>query len=491
MALAKPAAVMERYRMLEGGAPLSVTVALSGGADSMALLHILRELQPRYGYCLSAAHLNHMLRGAEADRDEAFVRKVCRELSVPLRTERIPVLERMEPGESIETAARRIRYAFLEEAAAELAGRAGCPDYRIATAHTASDQAETVLFRLVRGCGLKGAGGIPPVRGRIIRPLLGMTRAEVEELCRERNISFVTDSTNLTDDYARNRIRRRILPALQALNPAAVQALCRFGDVAREEDGFLDRLAARTLTEAGAPPLPGWDAARFLGIPQWDGKALLTAEPVLRRRMLRLICEERGITVQQRHMQILEGLLQKGSGREELPGGWLAELARGRLRLLESATFPTYCLDGTPLLQGKTVEFPGGSLRVLPQDDQKSLENAKINNLLFKNQLDCDKIKGKIILRSRQEGDRLHPVAAGDRHVGKPLRRWMQEAGVPYPLRNLPPVLADEAGVLWAGGWGADRRAAAGRQTRRILSLCWEPGLSASGAQKFICEKSE
>lgn len=451
--------------------PLSVTVALSGGADSMALLHMLLEERERFNYILSAAHLNHMLRGAEADRDEAFVRRVCAELSIPLRAARVPVAQNARPGESLETAARRVRYAFLEEAAAGLADRAGCGHYRIATAHHLDDQAETVLFRLIRGSGLKGLSGIPPMRGRIIRPLLDISRREIEDYCREKGIAYVTDSTNHTDDYARNRIRRQVMPVLTAIQPGAAEALGRFARTAGEEDAYLDRLAAAALETARFRPEPGWDAGRFWGFPQWDGRRLLEADPVLLRRMLRLICAGRGFVPEARHIELLEKLLRRGGGREELPGGRLADLQAGRLRLLENRRYPDFRLDAGALLEGKTIDFPGGRVRVLPHVDQKSADAAKINNLLFKNGIDCDKIKGKIVLRSRAAADYIHPV---HRSGGKELRRWLQEMAVPSVLRSLVPVLADDQGPLWVGGLGADRRAAAADGRRRWI-LCWEP----------------
>ena len=245
-----PEAAVRRYHMLDGAEALSVTVALSGGADSVLLLSLLREWQPKYGYRLSAAHLNHMLRGEESDRDEAFVRAVCEKWSVPLRVERIPVAEAAAPGESVEMAARRIRYAFLDEAAMDFDAGAGTVGFLIAMAHTMSDQAETVLYRLARGSGLKGAGGIPPKRDCVIRPLCELTREDVEALCRERGLDYVTDSSNASDLYARNRIRHQVLPALRRVHPGAVEALARFAGNAREDDALLEGLAAEGLEKS-------------------------------------------------------------------------------------------------------------------------------------------------------------------------------------------------------------------------------------------------
>ena len=196
------------YMMLETGE--NVLVALSGGADSAALLLSLREL----GYPVRAFHLNHCLRGAESDRDEAFCRRLCEKLGVELTVERVDIAA--AAGDSaVEETARRIRYARLEHAAHGV---------KIAVAHNADDNLETMLFHLVRGTGAKGLTGIPPVRGRIIRPLIEVERREIEAFLRERGQDFVTDSTNADTAYTRNRLRQEVVPVLRELNPQAVQA---------------------------------------------------------------------------------------------------------------------------------------------------------------------------------------------------------------------------------------------------------------------------
>ena len=198
--------------MLEDGEP--VLVALSGGADSVALLRALQAL----AYPVRAFHLNHCLRGAESDRDEAFCRALCAGLGVPLTVERIDVAAARAAGEGIEAAARRIRYARLTAAA---------QGAKIATAHTADDNLETMLFHLVRGTGPKGLAGIPPVRGQVIRPLLGVTRAAVEAYLHALGQDYVTDSTNADDAYTRNRIRHEVVPVLRQINPAVSGAAAR------------------------------------------------------------------------------------------------------------------------------------------------------------------------------------------------------------------------------------------------------------------------
>ena len=202
---AKIAQTAERFAMLpEGGA---VVAGVSGGADSMALLFYLLKIAPERGISVCAAHLNHGLRGEEAERDEDFVRSYCAAHGVECRVRRADVrAEAARTGQSEETCGRSLRYAFF----AELAQERGA---RIATAHTLSDNVETVLLNLARGTGLSGLCGIPPVRDGIVRPLLFLTRAQTEAYCRENGVPFVTDSTNLTPAYARNPVSYTHLPA--------------------------------------------------------------------------------------------------------------------------------------------------------------------------------------------------------------------------------------------------------------------------------------
>jgi tRNA(Ile)-lysidine synthase len=222
----------EKYDMFprEG----TVLCALSGGRDSMCLLHILLELAPEYGFSVACAHYNHRLRGGESDRDARFVKEYCARLGIPVYVGSgdVNAFSR-EKGLSVEEAARELRYAFLEQTADEIGAT------KIATAHNAEDNAETVLLNLIRGSGLSGLGGIPPVRGRIIRPLLKTTRAEIESYLEEKGIPHVEDSTNAKDDYSRNRLRHGVLPVLRELNPAFVQNVSRTADLLREDEEFI------------------------------------------------------------------------------------------------------------------------------------------------------------------------------------------------------------------------------------------------------------
>lgn len=253
-----------RYEMLRGGK--RVCVALSGGADSVSLLRAMCELSGELGAEITACHLNHGLRGEESDGDERFCRGLCERLNVPFYSKKIAVAELAQKHESIEEAARRARYGFFEEALEHFGSGV------LATAHNANDNAETVLLNLTRGTGLSGLCGIPPVRdlgesGKlVIRPLLCITRGEVEEYLGGLGQEYVTDKTNLSEDYTRNKLRRRVIPELENINPSVVGVIGRMTDNLREDSVFLETLADKALEETREGR--GWNALALSALPQ-------------------------------------------------------------------------------------------------------------------------------------------------------------------------------------------------------------------------------
>ena len=248
----------------------SVTVALSGGADSMCLLDALCELKSEFNIDLTAAHVNHMLRGSEADADEEFAKKVCGNYGVPIFAERINVAEyAAKHGMGTEEAARFLRYRYLMSV---------CGDY-LATAHNENDNAETVLLNVTRGCGVHGLSGIPEKRGKIIRPLISVSRAEIENYTACKNIKYVTDKTNFCEDYSRNRIRRTVLPELEKINSGVLAAISRLSAVAAAEDNFMDAEAEKLIESSAANG--GYDARILSG-----------ADAAVRYRAYSLLCKK-------------------------------------------------------------------------------------------------------------------------------------------------------------------------------------------------------
>ena len=398
---------VRRYGLLAPGD--EVLVGVSGGADSMALLHVLCSLRPSMGLAVYAAHVNHGLRGAQADRDEAYVRRICADWKVELFVCRADVRsEAARRGETVEEAGRRVRYAFFGRTADMLGAK-------IATAHTLSDSIETMIFHLCRGTGLRGLRGIPPRRGRIVRPLIECTRADVEAYCAAHGIRYRTDCTNFDRRYTRTRIRLDVVPALYGINPAFDRAARRAQRSLREDEAFLSGLAARRLEKAR-----GEDGSL-------DAALLRECEPALLGRvMARAAREATGISPDAFHIDRLCTLARGASGRVQLSGGWSGRLTGGRLRFEPPAQPPESRL---------CAPFGPGGFQSGPFFLHVELVNAKetekfqnIFNRYFNNAIDCDRIIGRVEIRTRRPGDRYHPMG---RRVGKSLKKLFNEASVP------------------------------------------------------------
>ena len=327
----------------EPGRALHLCAAVSGGADSMALLRVLLELREAFGYPLTACHVNHGLRGETADRDEAFVRAECARLGVPLTVFCPADVGMAVPPHAGEDWARRLRYACFAQL---LAGGIDC----IATAHTATDQAETLLFRLARGTGLHGAGGIRPRRPGYCRPLLGLTRAETEALCAAFEQGWVTDETNESDAYARNRLRHGAVPALRSVNDAAEENLARFCEKAARADAYFSRQAEQLLSIARL------DAARTAckapkAKTAWRLEPLQGADPIILEAALHsLVAPVRD--AEEKYIRLLAELVEQGSGAVQLTdtvrfcaGSGMLWQEKGRP---ETAAAPAFSLPFAP-----------------------------------------------------------------------------------------------------------------------------------------------
>lgn len=271
----------------------AVVAALSGGADSVSLLQALITLRERLGITVSACHVNHCLRGEESDRDMQFCEDLCARLGVELKILRIDVAAQQQKHESLEECARRIRYAFFDEVSR---GK------KLATAHNSNDCAETVILNMLRGTGLKGLCGIPPVRGNIIRPLIYCTRAEVERYCAENSLSFVTDSTNLCCDYTRNKVRHGILPQMLEINGSLFDTMSRMEKSLREDSELLECMASEALEKAQKNG--GWVAAELAKLPK----------PV-RARAVKQILSANGIEPSALRINTTLEIIENGKGK--------------------------------------------------------------------------------------------------------------------------------------------------------------------------------
>ena len=430
-----------------------VAAAVSGGADSMALLRILLALAGRLGVEVSACHVNHKLRGAAADADEAFVRAACARLGVPLTVCRAGE-EGLPDASGGEAGARALRYACF----ARLHG-AGID--RIATAHTVTDQAETLLFRLARGTGLHGAGGIRPARDFYVRPLLCLTRTEVEAYCRAAGQEWVTDETNLSDAYARNRLRHDALPALRQANAGAERNLARFCEKAARADAYFARAAGALLT--GAAEAPG----------VWALEPLQKADPlVLEAAAHALVAPHRD--PEERYIRQVCRMVRQGSGAVQLRPDVRLRAGQGRLRRETPPPEGAAPLEASSFRPEKRTEYPLGGGKILRARVEKGSFQEKtqvVHKKDLKNVADYARITmlhPALTLRSRLPGDTYRPAGRG---VTKPLRKWMNEQAIPPAERDRLPLLADGSEVVWVCGAGFAEGLAPDGETGLALRL--------------------
>ncbi len=412
-----------------------IAVALSGGADSMALFKGLCMLSDELGITVSAIHINHQLRGEESFRDENFVRKQCKIENVPLKVVRVDVGKKAADEKiSTELAARYVRYEAFDTVECDA----------LATAHNADDNLETVLFRLTRSTGLSGLCGIPERRDRLIRPLLKVSREEVEEFCFENAVPYVTDSTNLSDDFTRNRIRHSVVPVMKSLNPSILNSFSKTLDLLSCDREYIDGVASEEFSKRNKKD--GLDITDFADLPE-----------AIASRVIGAFLELYGF-----------------GGYTNLKGALNVALGgSGKFSLNRKSVIKVQYPYLVFINDTETTEFSVA----LEETNIESLKiNGKINNLLLKNAIDCDKIVGKPIIRTRISGDY---ITFSHRNVSKPLRKWMNEENINPELRDKIPVISDDDGVIWVYGGGVDKRVLPTENTKRVLKvICKEKNSS-------------
>ena len=452
---------IERFRMFQTGQ--RVGVAVSGGADSVCLLHVLVELAPRWNLRLSVLHLDHQLRGEESSEDARFVGELAGTLGLPFSLSRVDVARlSTERGENLEQTARKARRAFflnhLQSALAD----------RIALGHTRSDQAETVLFRFLRGAGTSGLAGVRPVtREGLVRPLVAVDRAAVEQFLRERNITWREDSSNASLGFARNRIRRVLLPALEReWNPAIAETLAHTADWAFAEESYwdaeVDRLAAAHLNVKSPAVFVRADLMREL--------PLAAARRLIRRAIEMVKGDLLGIDFA--HIAAVMALISQaeGDGRLQVPGvdifrsfEWLRLAPPGMDRLeTRNFRFPAPVPGNIPL--------PGGSTALVLEviENKNETQNVESGYNKWMDCLDRDRISGALELRNWRPGDQYKPVG----HTGaEKIKLLFQEARIPLWERRHWPVIISGDEIIWSRRFGPAADFVATAESRVLLKI--------------------
>lgn len=453
----------------------SILVALSGGADSALLVTLLSKYGKENGVSIYAAHVNHMIRGEDADRDERFCTELCKRLGVELFTRRVdvPGLSAAQ-GKSVETVARDVRYGFFDELMQKHGIRV------LTTAHNADDSFETILFNISRGSGLRGACGIPPQRdfcgGAIVRPLINCKKQDIIEFCQTNGIEYVTDATNTDTSYSRNRIRARVIPELCAVSSGAIESATRFAAAARQDADFIDAYARdifNTLSSSG-----------------FRASDISACHPSISKRVIMLMLDTAAGSAQAadgqlsaRHVEAVLELCLKAREHSSLslPHDLVAAIKRGALVIEPKGSRqkpPAQVPDVIELVEGENrfggmtvlLSFSKPQPAITPKDTPASTNVYNYGTYLS---LEFDKIEGSLCARVRRPGDTLRRGG-----ISKSVKDVMSEAKVPLELRDVIPVIEADGVILGIPGIrGAVRQdlAPTGHTKSRILYITAYP----------------
>lgn len=443
-------------------------VAVSGGPDSVCMLHTLNCLREELGFDLHLAHLNHLLRGAESEEDARYVSRLAAGLGIPATIEARDVKAyKSRKDVSPEEAAREVRYAFLAEAAE--AAAADC----VAVGHTIDDNVETILLHLVRGAGTRGLGGLKAETVwkqaekhlAVIRPLLTVTRKETAEYCRAEGLEPRIDSTNQLLAPLRNRIRHQLLPLLESYNPRIGDALLRTARIAADDLEALD-IEIKTIKDEVLHRQA--DSIVF------EKEKFVKLHPAWQRNLLRLAIEELAGSledIEAVHIEDMLGLLSKPAGKMLcLPGELVFLVEYGRFLLTKDAA----SLSPLPVLSAETLlQLPGETLlpgwRVRAEiTGRLEIEKETDDYTAW---LDYGKTGDRLSVRPRQSGDRFYPLGIG---LPKKLGVFMIDAKIPRAWRSRVPVVCSPQQILWVVGWRIDDRVRVTEETTRVLRLVFE-----------------
>ena len=426
----------------------SVVVGLSGGADSVALTHFLVRISKKFGLKVTACHINHGIRGNEADADQEFVRIYCKNLKIDLLEKKVNLLELSKKRKiSIEELGRNVRYDFFDECSKKFGAK-------IATAHNLNDNAETVILNLVRGSGLKGLSGIPVQRGNIIRPFINFSRQDIEQYCEENELSFVTDSTNLSVDYSRNLIRHKIIPVVSQINSNFASTIKRNCDIILRDELYLSQIAQDIIKN----------------IFDQNGYSIKKLEKYPENIKTRVLKQILGINQLSYSYKKIEVLLD------------FVFDSRHQKMMLDHTKY--ICKNNgyfniCDINRNQTSQIPKISLNLFSSVARKYIDYNIIDSTEIKEKIekdksilkccvDYDKIVGNLVLRNKEGGDK---VKLAYRKCSKSLKKLFNEEKISPEDRNKILVISDDLGVIWVQNFGADQRVNVTPDTRNILFL--------------------
>lgn len=429
-------------------------VALSGGPDSVCLLKVLSILMDELEISLNAIYIDHQLRHEESPLEIEFCRNLCNSLEIPFIVKTIDVIGYSQKEKiSKQEAARELRYKSLYETAFELKAD------KIATGHTADDQVETLLIRLIKGSGPLGLSGIPPVRQKVIRPLIEVERAEIETFLADNNLSFVVDSSNLMDRYLRNKIRHVIMPEIKKINPSAVSVIQRTADIFRSEERYFDILVTKSMMKMISRKD---DNTIELFLAPFE-----ITDPVIIRRILRRAIDAtkglKGITFL--HIEDIIRLLKTGKSGDRLYLPNDIRVIKGysvlKITCEKPVRLSTYTINGPCSVYLKEASMKL-SCNILDADGVDSLGDAKKTAVI-----NADMLSFPLYVRAREKGDYFYPLGFGKK---KKLQDYFVDEKVPRDERDVIPLLINNNGdIVWVVGYRIDERYKVDKTVKKVL----------------------
>ncbi|MCM1507654.1 MAG: tRNA lysidine(34) synthetase TilS [Ruminococcus flavefaciens] len=432
---------IKKHNMINKGD--TVICGLSGGADSVCLLLVLQSISSKLDFTVKALHVNHCIRGEESDRDENFCRELCRKINVPFTAVSCNVKAFAEENQlSIEESARKLRYGIFAE---------NSKSAKIATAHNANDNLETMIFNLTRGSALKGLAGIPPVRDNIIRPLLAVSRAEIEEYLSSIGQDYVTDSTNLSDDYTRNKIRHLVLPVLCGINPAVIETSVNSSEALRSENSLIEEQTEKALSVCR-------HGNKLCGLNEFH--------EVVRRRCIARLLSDNSLPYSYDRLSEMDSILMNG-GKINISGDIFFVSDGKNAELKKILPVSELELISAELKTGENMIFPDRifSCEIILCDDLQKIYD--VHKKLTFYLLDYDKIIGRVILRNRRFGDRIR---LSGKNFTSSVKKLINEK-VPSGERERLHFLEDDAGTIFAEKLGIAERVVPDSNTVRFLKI--------------------
>lgn len=453
---------IKKYEMIHRGD--RIIVAVSGGPDSVCLLHILFKLKERYDLTLFVAHVNHQLRGLQAEEDMRFVRDMAEDLGLPFYVKVEDVAKvASDLHMTLEQAGRYVRYSFFRELKKQLNAD------KIAVAHNMDDQAETVLLHLLRGSGMHGLTGMSPVSGDIIRPLIESKRQDIEAYIKENGLKYRIDHTNYEANYTRNRIRLELIPYLKEhFNKKITDAIAQTADILREEDNYIQKKVQEAYEKI---------CSETRDIVQIDLKEFIELEPAIKRRLIKKAIQAvkgHDLNIEFKHINYIMDFAQRGRTGEriDIPGNVCVGLQYGKMKFfLSSSILAATDFSYNLIIPGETYigELDARIYAAIEASVELDFKDR------YKAYLDYEKLPGDLVVRTRKNGDYIVPFGMQGR---KKLKDYFIDAKIPFEMRNKIPLIASGNEIVWIVGHRINEKYKVTEKTRKFLVLSYEGGCS-------------